>query len=177
MDAAEKPIRIKYTPDFGRVPGDGANGYIFEKLIRGNYISGMTVMVPTECLGTQRFDPNMTVGEDWDLWVRLARTVPFRYIPESLYGYRVYSGNTDKKSDYEVANLRNQAVMYEHWLRVFDDLGRADKDSIIRSLWKCYLGQGSKRSLLWLALRHDVAARLFLSRAVAALSYRLRLRS
>jgi glycosyltransferase involved in cell wall biosynthesis len=177
MDAVKRLTATVFSADFGRIPDDGANGYIFQNLLRGDYITGMTVMMPSECLRAQRFDPKITVGEDWDLWVRLSRSIPFRYIPEALYGYRVYAGNTTRQATYELANLNSQVVMYEKWLSLFDDLQYSDQVVIVRSLWKCYMGLRKKRALLRLALRYRVATLLLVSRIRASLSYRLKLRS
>ncbi len=38
-----------------------------------------------------RFDPALITGEDWDLWLRLARRSPVRSIPRTLYSYRQHA--------------------------------------------------------------------------------------
>jgi glycosyltransferase involved in cell wall biosynthesis len=40
------------------------------------------------------FDEQLTIGEDYDLWLRLARTARFQFLPGPLVRYRVHGTNT-----------------------------------------------------------------------------------
>ncbi|MDP9235053.1 MAG: glycosyltransferase [Actinomycetota bacterium] len=42
---------------------------------------------------TNGFDPRLTNGEDWELWIRLADTSPPEWVPEPLVAYRIHPGN------------------------------------------------------------------------------------
>ena len=39
------------------------------------------------------FDPRLTNGEDWELWIRLADASPPDWVPEPLVAYRIHPGN------------------------------------------------------------------------------------
>lgn len=51
------------------------------------------------------FDETLTMGIDWDLWLRAAVTEEFRYVPEVVYLYRRWSGqmSRDWQGRYEAA--------------------------------------------------------------------------
>lgn len=52
--------------------------------------TGSTAVVRRRALAlVGNFDTTLNYGEDWDLWLRLAREGPFAYIPEVLSRYRV----------------------------------------------------------------------------------------
>lgn len=40
------------------------------------------------------FDERLTIGEDYDLWLRLARVTRFEFLPRPLVRYRVHGANT-----------------------------------------------------------------------------------
>ncbi|MDQ6624203.1 MAG: glycosyltransferase, partial [Verrucomicrobiota bacterium] len=52
-------------------------GDIFWRLLRGNFIPGLTVVLRREALlAAGLFDPRLRQVEDWDLWLRLAQFHP-----------------------------------------------------------------------------------------------------
>jgi len=54
-----------------------------------------TVMVRRELLGqVGGFDERLSIGEDYDLWLRLARVTAFEFTPRVLVRYRVHGANT-----------------------------------------------------------------------------------
>jgi glycosyltransferase involved in cell wall biosynthesis len=55
---------------------------------------GSNVIVRREAFEKVRgFDPALTNGEDWDLWIRLAGEGPPAWVPEPLMAYRIHAGN------------------------------------------------------------------------------------
>ncbi len=95
-----------------------------DKLKSGNNFSGMSSFSAfKELLLHKRFDEELTNGQDWDLFVRIAidKKLNFVNIPESLFMYR--RGSIDgitskvKKMDVKDARLRLGSI-YKHraWL-------------------------------------------------------------
>ncbi len=55
---------------------------------------GSNVMVRSDLLATVgMFDPELHRTEDWDLWIRIARTGPPARVCEPLVAYRLHAGN------------------------------------------------------------------------------------
>jgi glycosyltransferase involved in cell wall biosynthesis len=52
------------------------------------------------------FDPALSYGADWDLWIRLARRTEFLYVDEPLVQYRQHGGNMSR----DVALLESDSV-------------------------------------------------------------------
>lgn len=66
------------------------NGYI--PLLEGDFIVNSSVVVKKECLQqVGGFDTFLIGCEDWDLWIRVARSYPIRLVPEVLGAYEYLS--------------------------------------------------------------------------------------
>jgi glycosyltransferase involved in cell wall biosynthesis len=74
-----------------RAPDDVA-----QTLHRVNGVPGgcSSVVARRDSLPAEGFDGQYRLCEDWDLWIRLARTGLPAYVPKPLVGYRVHSGNS-----------------------------------------------------------------------------------
>ncbi len=73
------------------------SGWIYPKLLLmwTTLLAIPTVMVPRQVLNeVGGFDESLYIGEDLDLWRRIARRYPFGYIGQSLARIRVHAGNT-----------------------------------------------------------------------------------
>lgn len=67
-------------------------GHVFDQLLCGNVVTGSGSMVLVrrevfEHVGLFRED--LRIGEDWDMWLRIARMYAFDYVPEYLAALRV----------------------------------------------------------------------------------------
>jgi glycosyltransferase involved in cell wall biosynthesis len=68
-----------------------ARHHTFERLLVENYISQMTVFVRRSALvQVGPLDPELHYTFDYDLWLRLARLAPPRYLDEPLAAFRFY---------------------------------------------------------------------------------------
>jgi len=67
-------------------------GNIFPKILRNNCVGGCSkVLVRKECFKkVGLFDEKLPAGEDFDLWIRLAKYYQFDYVRECLVLYRVH---------------------------------------------------------------------------------------
>ncbi|MBN1585109.1 glycosyltransferase [Candidatus Uhrbacteria bacterium] len=90
-------------------------GQVFRKLLRKNMIIGSAsgVLVRRSCFETVgRFDESLRVGEDWDMWLRLAKEFKYDFVNEPLIKIRRHSDNA-QADDLHV--FRNLIRFYDKW--------------------------------------------------------------
>jgi len=89
-----------FIDQFGQPTGvskvSHAEGNVWEKIVIQDMISpGGSAMVRTECFDkVGLFDVELRIGEDRDMWTRIAAICPFAVIKEFLTLYRRHSQNT-----------------------------------------------------------------------------------
>jgi glycosyltransferase involved in cell wall biosynthesis len=66
----------------GRPVSDGARAW--KDLLARNFVATPTVMAPRPLLARLGFDETLPVGEDQDMWIRLATAGALAYVPETL---------------------------------------------------------------------------------------------
>lgn len=103
---------------------------VAEALHRVNLVPGgcSSVVVSKHALPPQGFNPRYRLCEDWDLWIRLARTGLPACVPKPLVGYRVHGGNSSVDTARFLAELEiienryggpvDRVVFYRHLARV-----------------------------------------------------------
>lgn len=92
-------------------------GNVFDKLISKNFIATSSVIIRREVLdeiGVFSEDPNFRVGEDYDLWLRIAQKYKVGYAPEDLFAYRLNQNGLTKNKRLAYKNLTN---LYKAWLK------------------------------------------------------------
>lgn len=106
-----------YT-DFERVDVDGNRvgpGYRgvegYADLLQGNGICTSTVLVRADVLGSG-FDPRLEVGEDWDLWLKIAAEHPIVRLDRVLVHYREHEGQVSR--DYRALWRDARTVLARH---------------------------------------------------------------
>ena len=87
----------------------GARGY--EDLLTGNGICTSTVMVRRDVLGGA-FDTGLVAGEDWDLWLRIAREHAIIGIDEVLVRYRQHAHQASR--DYRALWRDARTILDRH---------------------------------------------------------------
>lgn len=70
------------------------SGYIFEELVRDNFIFGSSMIYKKDLLGNLRFNLNLKMMNDYLFYVQIARNHPFVFIKEPLAKYRIHGKNT-----------------------------------------------------------------------------------
>jgi glycosyltransferase involved in cell wall biosynthesis len=114
---ANSAVGLVYTwtafiDEFGKPTGvsivSHAEGNVWEQIVIRDMIStGSSPMVRRECFASVGvFDPNISIGEDRDMWSRIAARYPFAVVKELLTLYRRHSRNTTKNSKKIVQELR-----------------------------------------------------------------------
>jgi len=72
--------------------------HIKEKLVKGNIISHSSVMFRKDLIIKEGlYDENIPYGQDYDLWVRLAKNYRINIIPKCLHYYRKTKNNISNK--------------------------------------------------------------------------------
>jgi glycosyltransferase involved in cell wall biosynthesis len=75
----------------------GASGWIYPELLLDCVVWTSTVLVRRSLLEQAGgFDPQLRIGEDWDLWLRLSRLTPILRMPRPLALYRMHPGSITK---------------------------------------------------------------------------------
>jgi len=84
-----------------------AGGDIFEKLLYKCFIITSSVMAKKSALiEAGLFDKSIRVGEDWDLWLRMAYKHRVGYIKEPLLHYHLHDDNAHKDTSEMLAGHR-----------------------------------------------------------------------
>lgn len=105
----------------------------YENLVRANFVPCSMTVVRREILddvGLFDESPGLTVGEDWDLWLRIARRHAFCVLPDVLGDYLVHAGGTSRD---RLKDLRGVLAVYER-LRARDARASAAAAARVRSL-------------------------------------------
>lgn len=112
-------------------------GNIYPKILEKNYIGGCsTVLVRKECLKrVGMFDKNLPSGEDFDLWIRLAKHYEFDYVKEGLVLYRVHAKRISRDS---CRILKAKKLLYKKYLQ---ELKTSFKHSKTLGYWQYGLGK------------------------------------
>jgi glycosyltransferase involved in cell wall biosynthesis len=77
----------------------GMRGDIYDRLLVKNRMTGGTVLVSHAVLDdVGHFDESLDAAENWDLWIRIARSYKIEFVDEPLVNYRVHQGNMSKGS-------------------------------------------------------------------------------
>lgn len=95
----------------GRTVSYQAEGDVWRELVQKNLIEcGSVPMVRLSCLEkVGLFDEQLSylnVGEDWDMWLRIAARYPFKVIKEPLVYYRQLSGSASKNCEQVAKSFR-----------------------------------------------------------------------
>ena len=130
------------------------SGWIFGDLLVRGYGQVASLLVPRACLDkVGLFDESLKWSEDYDLELRLARDYPFAFVPDKLYGYRVYPGNMSKSIDRRT-RLTVQCKVLEKYFRESGDLLNRDQRARAEGeLLRFYWETGQRAKLLGRALR------------------------
>jgi glycosyltransferase involved in cell wall biosynthesis len=67
-------------------------GLITNELLLSNFVNFNSALVRRECIQeVGGFDENLSMGIDWDLWLRISTRYEFAFLPEQTYSYRLWA--------------------------------------------------------------------------------------
>jgi glycosyltransferase involved in cell wall biosynthesis len=75
-------------------PENGYSGWIFKELLSKSFIQTSTVVVKRECLDTVGpYDETFSLGDEYDMFLRIARKFQCGFVDKGLTRYRVHDTN------------------------------------------------------------------------------------
>ena len=100
-------INNEIDPNFNNSQNAKYNGYLFYKLLTGNYISGSCSSVLCkkevfEVCGNFSENEDDFYVEDWELWTRISKKFNFDFIDKKLLTIRVHDKNRSSETSYQV---------------------------------------------------------------------------
>jgi len=93
---------ISYIDEVGRpinrVLSASGNGQVWRQMLEANLVRcGSTPMIRRCCFSKAgTFDTTLTVFQDWEMWIRIAKHYPFAVLDEPLAAYRQHPANISK---------------------------------------------------------------------------------
>jgi glycosyltransferase involved in cell wall biosynthesis len=139
IDGAGVPTGGKFSSIYSTEKRN-KDGFIFNDLVRTNYISTSTVLFKRACIESAGLFPeNIKWLEDWMYMLRLAEKHKFLYLKEPLIKYRVYDGN----SMYDAENYeKSRLAAYPMILSEFPSLDENSKAFLHQRMGRVLLGVG-----------------------------------
>ena len=132
----------------GTIIKSNAQGNVFQDICVDNILGcGSTPLIRRECFSTAGlFLPGLPLGQDWDMWIRIAAHYPFAVVQEPLVFYRQHTRNTSK--DWSLME-QCRAKILERASKLHPEEPSWSHSSVHQGRSNLYLG--------WLALRnHEV---------------------
>ncbi|MFC1991157.1 glycosyltransferase family 2 protein [Chloroflexota bacterium] len=87
-------------------------GNALNKLLLNNFIPLLTVVVRKQVLNKEGiFNPKYEMAEEYDLWLKIARSYSIDYVEQPLAKYRIHN---------ESSTQRNVALLYPEILQIID---------------------------------------------------------
>ena len=164
-----------------RVVAPRKRGDVFADLLRGYGVAGSaSAVVARRALVTAAggFDESLFHGEDWDLWLRMAKLSHLDFVPEELTGVRIHARGTQSRlgADGPEVFLLERLRILDKWVdRVPDNAAIVDACRIeaVRVAIKNMLRFPGRSGLLRRLQRSDVrlARQLFPTRRVYVASF------
>lgn len=116
-------------------------GWISGELLIDNRVNGMASIVRRECLEQVGiFDESLSMGIDYDLWLRISARYQILFLDEITYFYRQWSGQMSHR--YE-ERMDNAIRIMEKFLREHPD---TVPDKVVRTAWAhTWTGRGYSR--------------------------------
>jgi glycosyltransferase involved in cell wall biosynthesis len=101
-----------------------AEGEVFSNLLRENFVSTPTVLIRKDLLAHAGiFKPRLIGGQDFDLWLRLAKHTKFGWAREPLVFMRKHDGNISSSRPYPYYHARVwEELLREHSTESSQDL-------------------------------------------------------
>lgn len=80
------------------------------------------------------YDPDMTLVEDYDYWLRIRRQYKILHIPQCLYQYRFHSGSLTMRKEREIA-AQLQRMRFRHLGFLLDKVSESEREVLFLDMW------------------------------------------
>ena len=91
------------------------SGDVFRALLRRDFVATSSVLARGDALLSEGlFREDLRHGEDWDLWLKLARRGPVAFVAEPAVVYRSHEGSLSREMTEKASD---QAQVLSHWWR------------------------------------------------------------
>ncbi|MFH1845385.1 MAG: glycosyltransferase [bacterium] len=82
------------------------SGRITGRLLASNFVTFNTTLVPRRILEeVDGFDESLSMGIDYDLWLRISVNYEFLYLPQTLARYRIWGGQMSHRTGERMDNF------------------------------------------------------------------------
>jgi glycosyltransferase involved in cell wall biosynthesis len=103
-------------------------GDIFVDLLRGYVLSGSSSSVVARrdlMTAVGGFDETLGHAEDWDVWLKLAKSSQVDFVPDALTGIRIHGESMQRKNARDQAEsfLLNRLRVFDKWIDQVPDRG------------------------------------------------------
>lgn len=115
---------------FGR--GAPAKGFILEELLFSpfNFIALSAVMMPKRIFDkTGMFRHDLKIGEDWELFLRVAEEYECDYVPEPLAIYKTHESNFSRNKD---VYFKEAFAILDYWQAKRPDIFLRNNDKFLK---------------------------------------------
>jgi len=94
---------------------------IFKALLINDFIlSSSSMMVKKEVFNKIGiFDEKLSVGEDWDMWIRISRKYDFDFVPEFLFKYYIHNSNITNTLNFE-KQMKDIEYIFKKYKRYYE---------------------------------------------------------
>jgi hypothetical protein len=116
-------------------------GHILHELCRSNCIgTASTMVLRRKCLEkVGLFDEGLAFGEEYDMWIRVARHFDFSYLDEPLVKYSVHSSQLSTNHAAMMRGMERKLHKYGTFFAIYpEDLGRR---YLSLGTNRCFLGE------------------------------------
>lgn len=88
-------------------------GNLFTELLKNSFIGSVTPLIKSECFKKSGFfDVSLPSGEDWDMWIRIAKNYEFDYVPETLAIYHIHGKQISANFDDTIEGFKKILEKY-----------------------------------------------------------------
>ena len=97
------------------IPRSYHDGWITNKLLLSNFVTFNSALVRRECIEeVGGFDEQLSMGIDWDLWLRISTCYEFAFLPEATYYYRLWANQMSHQKAKRLKNAEKIITKFEN---------------------------------------------------------------
>ena len=135
IDAEGKNIDYKLSSEYLKP----RRGRVTDYLLMDNFVPFSSSIIRRQCLNRYGlFDESLSMGIDWDLWLRISNSYQFEYCDEPLLFYRI--GHSGQMSKNILERIKCADKIYNKFLRNFS--ANVSKKKIHDALYYSYCSRG-----------------------------------